>query len=134
MLDILTAHTQVGLEFFQLKNDLLSINSKEYQNQKGVPGDDIHEGKKSLLVIHACNNVSKPKRERLIDILGMRTQDPELIKEAIDIIKSAGSIDYTLEKIDLFNKLIRRDVYNTFKKDESLMCFEASISKIGVGF
>lgn len=113
---------------------MLSINSKEYQNQKGVPGDDIHEGKKSLLVIHACNNVSKPKRERLLDILGMRTQDQELIQEAIEIIKSAGSIEYSLEKANTLQNLIRRDVYKTFKKEESLMCFEALLSNITKGY
>lgn len=119
---------------FQLMNDIVAIDSQEYQDQKGVFGDDIREGKKSLLVIHACNTVSKPKRERLLDILGMRTKNPELIQEAIEILRAAGSIEHSREKVRLLRKTLRRDGYRLFKKEESLLCFEAALLKTGKGY
>ncbi len=77
---------------FQIRDDILNIvvNSrigKEF-------GDDIKEGKRTLLVIHTLNSAGKDERERLLAILNMHTKDEKLLEEAISIIKKFDSIAY----------------------------------------
>lgn len=38
---------------FQIQDDILNIDGEEYLKTKGMAGEDIHEGKMSLMVIHA---------------------------------------------------------------------------------
>jgi len=81
----------IGLGF-QIQDDILNINpSKEWGKEIG---DDINEGKRTLLVIHTLRNANKKDRERLLEILNMHTKDKKLIMEAIEIIKKYGSIEY----------------------------------------
>ena len=82
---------------FQIHDDVIALESDLYAETRGIVGEDIHEGKRTLMVIHACNNLPKEKAQRLIDILNMQTEDKEIIKEAIDLIRSTSSIDYAKE-------------------------------------
>jgi geranylgeranyl pyrophosphate synthase len=82
---------------FQIQDDILNLIEGEFTEKKGL-GEDITEGKRSLLVIHALNNASPEDKERLIEILNMHTNDQELRDEAIAIIKKYGSIEYAKEK------------------------------------
>jgi len=82
---------------FQIQDDILNLVEGEFTDKKGL-GEDITEGKRSLLVIHALNEASHEDRERLIEILNMHTSDQELRDEAIAIIKKYGSIEYSKEK------------------------------------
>lgn len=89
---------------FQIKDDLLNLEGEQYKKTKGFSGQDIHEvtekitqGKMSLMVLHTLNNAEKPKAERLKQILKAKTEDQELINEAITILKESGSLDYAKE-------------------------------------
>ena len=86
----------VGIAF-QLQDDALSASSSEFQDRKGY-GDDITEGKRTLIVIHALKNADEKERKRLLDILNMHTKDRGLIKEALEILNKHGSVDYAREK------------------------------------
>ena len=44
------------------------------------------------MVIHAVQNSSKA--QRLIEILNMHTEEESLLKEAVEIIQGAGSLEY----------------------------------------
>jgi len=61
-------------------------------------GEDIHEGKRSLMVIHSIENSPKDNANRLIEILNSKTNDPVVIKEAIDIMKASNSLEYAKQK------------------------------------
>ncbi|MCX6767294.1 MAG: polyprenyl synthetase family protein [Candidatus Micrarchaeota archaeon] len=78
---------------FQIQDDILNLVGEEFAKGKGV-GEDIHEGKMTLLVIHALKNADKKGAARLREILGMHTGDEKLIGEAIAVIKGAGSAEY----------------------------------------
>jgi len=56
------------------------------------PSNDITEGKRTLIVVHALSN--SDERERLIEILSSRTKDPAQLEEAVAIMERSGSIDY----------------------------------------
>jgi geranylgeranyl pyrophosphate synthase len=94
--DIQNMTNDLGIAF-QIHDDVIALESDLYAETRGIVGEDIHEGKRTLMVIHACNNLPKEKSQRLIDILNMQTEDKEIIKEAIDLIRSTSSIDYAKE-------------------------------------
>jgi len=85
---------------FQIKDDIMNIEGglgKEY-------GDDIKEGKRSLMVIHTLQVASEEDKKRLLEILDMHTNDKKLVDEAISIMKKYNSIEYAKK---LANKLMR---------------------------
>ena len=38
---------------FQIQDDLIACVSDEYAKERGIIGEDIHEGKRTLMVIHS---------------------------------------------------------------------------------
>lgn len=76
---------------FQIQDDLLNLIGKEESTQKDFRSD-ITEGKRTLVVVHALQNSAQ--RDRLIEILSSKEQDPEILEEAVNIMQDSGSIDY----------------------------------------
>lgn len=83
---------------FQIQDDILNLSGEEFAKGKGGLGEDITEGKRSLLVIHTLQKANSEDRKRLIEILNMHTTDQKLRDEAIEIIKKYDSIEYAREK------------------------------------
>ncbi|HLD97038.1 MAG TPA: polyprenyl synthetase family protein, partial [Candidatus Nanoarchaeia archaeon] len=77
---------------FQVQDDILNIS--ENQKLGKELGDDLSEGKMTLLVIHTLNVAPGSDKARLLEILGMHTKDEKLLTEAIEIIKKHNSIEY----------------------------------------
>jgi geranylgeranyl pyrophosphate synthase len=76
---------------FQIQDDILNLQEmvgKEF-------GEDIKEGKQSLMVIRALQQLPIKESKRLIVLLDKHTDDPVLIKEAIDIIKSTDAFEFS---------------------------------------
>ena len=97
---------------FQIQDDILNIVGEEFAAGKGGAGEDITEGKRSLLVIHSLQNANEDDRERLLDILEMHTFDQKLRDEAIEILKKYDSIEYAKEKA----KKMVQDAWNGIDK------------------
>jgi geranylgeranyl pyrophosphate synthase len=83
---------------FQMQDDILDLTGKEFAEKKGGLGQDITEGKRTLLVICALESASPEDKQRLIDILGMHTSDQALRDEAIAIIQKYGAVEYVQRK------------------------------------
>ncbi|MGC8537892.1 MAG: polyprenyl synthetase family protein [Candidatus Micrarchaeia archaeon] len=83
---------------FQIKDDLLNITPSQLAENKGGVGDDISEGKITLMVIKTFSAASDVDRERLKEILSMHTKDKKLINEAISIIDKYGAKKYCAKK------------------------------------
>jgi geranylgeranyl pyrophosphate synthase len=75
---------------FQIQDDILNIEGTVGKSF----GDDITEGKRSLMVIHSASK----RKSKLIDILNRKTRDEEEIKEAIDIMNRTGSVEYAKKR------------------------------------
>lgn len=83
---------------FQIKDDLLNVIPSSVSDQKGIIGEDIFEGKQSLMVLHGLRMGKDQKKvDRLNKIVHMKTTDQSLIKEAIGIMHDLGSIQYAQE-------------------------------------
>jgi len=83
---------------FQMQDDTLNIVGEKFTAGKGGAGEDITEGKRSLLVIYTLQKASEKDRKRLLKILDMHTFDQKLRDEAIKIMKKYDSIEYAKEK------------------------------------
>jgi len=84
---------KIGIAF-QIQDDILNLTGEEFAEKKGGVGEDITEGKRSLMVIHTLQVASQEDKKRLIEILSMHTTDQNLRNEAIAIIKKYNSIEY----------------------------------------
>lgn len=98
---------------FQIQDDVLSASGGKFQEKKGY-GDDITEGKRTLMVIYTLKKANEKDRIRLLKILDTHTRDKKLIKEAIDILKKYDSIDYA-------KKIARELVSDAWKEIDPLL-------------
>jgi len=80
---------------FQIQDDILNLTGEEFVKKNSCVGEDIHEGKRSLMVIHSLSSSPIDRRDRLLEILNSKTESQEIINEAINIIKQSGSIEYS---------------------------------------
>lgn len=82
---------------FQIQDDILNLVGEEFAKGKGF-GEDIHEGKRTLLVLHVLKKTKGADAKRLVEILNAHPEDEGTINEAIGIIKKYGAIEYGKEK------------------------------------
>jgi len=82
---------------FQIQDDILNLMGEAFAERKGGFGEDITEGKRTLIVIHALEKAKPADRRRLIEIIGLHTTDQKVKDEAIGIVQKYGSIEYAKE-------------------------------------
>ncbi|CAI50369.1 bifunctional short chain isoprenyl diphosphate synthase [Natronomonas pharaonis DSM 2160] len=95
----LAAYAEEMAIAFQIADDVLDV---EYALEEGGDfgkgvGNDIREGKKTLLTIHAARNASPEAAARLESILWAAENTDEEVAEAIEILESTGSVEYARE-------------------------------------
>jgi geranylgeranyl diphosphate synthase type I len=81
---------------FQVIDDILGLTADEKVLRKPI-GNDIREGKRTLIVVHALEKASKNQKKRILETLGDGSASPERIRETIELIDSLGAIDYAKE-------------------------------------
>ena len=83
----------IGLAF-QMQDDVLDLTGKEFAEKKGGLGQDITEGKRTLMVINTLRKASSSDKKRLVQILNMHTSNQALRDEAIDIMEKYDAIEH----------------------------------------
>lgn len=78
---------------FQVQDDLLNLIGREESTKKDFR-NDITEGKRTLVVVHALHSLSGADRDRLVEVLSSREKDPAVLAETVALMESAGSIEY----------------------------------------
>jgi len=99
---------------FQMQDDILDLTSSEFIEKKGGRGQDITEGKRSLIVIRTLKVADTKDRERLVEILKMHTSDQKLRDGAVAIMQKYGSLEYVRE-------LARKMVEDSWREVEGLL-------------
>jgi geranylgeranyl diphosphate synthase type I len=105
---------------FQMQDDILDLTGKEFAQKKGGMGQDITEGKRTLMVIYTLKKANSKNKKRLITILKMHTSDQTLRDEAISLIQKYGAVEYVKGKAV-------RIVEESWREVDKLL--EASIGK-----
>jgi geranylgeranyl pyrophosphate synthase len=87
---------------FQIQDDILDVEltGKEREKFGKSFGNDIKEGKRSLMVIYTLKKANKRDRERLIEILDKKEKTKKEILEAISILQKYNSIEYARKKAE----------------------------------
>lgn len=78
---------------FQIQDDLLNLIGKAESTKKGFR-DDITEGKRTLMVVHALSELPPSKKQQLIDILSSHTTDEAQLNAAVSLMQEADSINF----------------------------------------
>lgn len=89
---------------FQITDDLLDFT--EGKGRSGLIGNDIREGKRSLMVVHYLETANDYEKKRLLSILDKdreKTSEGE-VEEAIECLKQNGSVQYAEDKKDQLAK------------------------------
>ncbi|MCD6247602.1 MAG: polyprenyl synthetase family protein [Candidatus Diapherotrites archaeon] len=98
---------------FQIQDDILNIAPKSKKWGKEI-GEDISEGKRTLLVIKALQSLPEKEAKELLAILNSHTKDKRKIRKAIALIKKSGAIEYARGKA-------KRIVKNAWSELEKLL-------------
>ena len=94
---------------FQITDDILGLTASEDTLGKPV-GDDLREGKKTLIVVHALQKAEEKQRKIILDVLGRAEASDEQIHEAIDVIKDMGSIEYSRVRAEELVSLAKKEL------------------------
>ena len=81
---------------FQIADDVLDVEHAMAEGGafgKGV-GNDVREGKKTLMVIHAADTAPPADVARLEELLWAEANTDAEVREVIDILEAAGSVAY----------------------------------------
>jgi geranylgeranyl diphosphate synthase type II len=81
---------------FQIVDDLLDLTS-DFQGLKKQTGNDIYEGKRTLMLMHLLRNASWEDKTKLQAILN-KSREEKLVKEVewvIEKMQEYGSLDYS---------------------------------------
>ncbi len=103
---------------FQMKDDILDLTGTEFAKKKGGLGQDITEGKRTLMVIRTLKVAKLTERKRLIEILNMHTSDQELRNEATVIMQKYGAFEYVNKKADYLVEESWKEVAKLLKPSE----------------
>lgn len=87
----------VGLAF-QIRDDVLGVFGDTTKTGKPV-GNDLREGKKTLLVLRAYRRANKKGKDFLRESLGSELESSQL-EGLRQLIKDTGSLDYSLNKAE----------------------------------
>ena len=79
---------------FQMQDDVLDLTGIEFAKKKGGVGQDITEGKRTLMVIYTLKKANSADKKRLIELLNMHTSDQKLRDEAIALMQKYNAIEY----------------------------------------
>ncbi len=94
--------------YFQIRDDYANLCLDEYTENKTY-AEDLTEGKFSFPVIHAIRT-SKEIGVKLVHILRQRTNEFEVKKYAVDLLREAGSFDYTKAVLTELDEAARAQV------------------------
>ncbi len=103
---------------FQIWDDVLGVTAEEKELGKPI-GSDIRNGKRTLIVLHALENLDDNGREQLLSILDREDASEREIATAIQILEKVGSIEFAKRKASQYAE----------EAIQCLNCLEESDSK-----
>ena len=100
------ALNQYGLNLglgFQIWDDYLDVSSDIKTLGKDI-GNDIRNGKKTLIACHCLTNAKGEDKNILNKIFGNQDATNDQVKNVFDLFRKTGSIDYAKEKAINFSR------------------------------
>jgi geranylgeranyl diphosphate synthase type I len=104
---------------FQVIDDILGLTADKKVLKKPV-GNDIREGKRTLMFVYALEKASGSQRRKIIEMLGNKDASPEQIQETINLIDSQTS--FSLDNIKLKVACLESDRRKRSKRNNQKNC------------
>ncbi len=82
---------------FQITDDILGTFGQEFESGKS-PFDDIKEGKRTILILHALENASPADKNFLIQMLGNQDISQTEFNRCKDILIETGALDFAKQE------------------------------------
>jgi geranylgeranyl diphosphate synthase, type I len=98
--ELLCQYSLAAGRVFQITDDILGTFGDEFDSGKS-PMDDIREGKRTLLTLHALKNSPKEDAYFLERMLGNAQLTAAEFKKCKDILFAAGSLEYARSEAEL---------------------------------
>lgn len=94
---------------FQIKDDLLDLVS-DFAGLKKQRGNDIYEGKRTVILVHLLNNIGVSNRRKLLTILQKPREEKsaEEVEWVIKMMVRCGSLRYSQVLIQQFLEQAKR--------------------------
>jgi len=94
---------------FQIIDDLLDLTSN-FSGQKKQQGNDIYEGKRTVILVHLLENIDSVNKDKLISILNKsRTQKTKSeVLWVIDQMRTIGSLDFARDLANKYSQEARK--------------------------
>ncbi|OYT57606.1 geranylgeranyl pyrophosphate synthase [Euryarchaeota archaeon ex4484_162] len=102
---------------FQIWDDYLDLSSSEKTLGKDI-GNDIRNGKKTLIAVHALENTNNQDKKLLEEVMGNKDASERDIKQIVEVFKKTGSIEYA-KKTALHYSRQAKKTLETLKDSEA---------------
>ena len=112
--------TCLGLAF-QIRDDYLDMSSDSETLGKDI-GNDIRNGKKTIIAVHSLTHATGEDRKILTDIFGKTTATAEDVHKVYKVFEHVGSIEYARKKAEEYSNLAKKslDILDDSKAKEVL--------------
>ena len=100
--EVLSELSSYGLDLghaFQLRDDVLGVFGDPAMTGKPA-GDDLREGKRTVLVAHTLTGASRSARGRVESLLGRADLGPEQVADLRSIMTESGAVDAVEAEIE----------------------------------
>ena len=84
---------------YQIKDDLFDYGQADVGKPRGI---DIKEKKMTLPLIYALEKAGFWERQQIIFKIKNKSEDPKVIQEIIEFVKSKGGIEYAAAKMEKY--------------------------------
>lgn len=95
--------TTLGLAF-QIRDDYLDMSSDAATLGKDI-GNDIRNGKKTLIAVHALSHARGKDKEILSSLFGKAGASESEIQQVHQVFKNTGSIEYAADKAKKYSNI-----------------------------
>ena len=101
--------TSLGLAF-QIWDDYLDLSSDEQTLGKTI-GNDIRNGKKTLIAVHALEHAAGSDKKTLLNVFGNSTASETDIKHILHLFKQLKSVEYARDTALHYNQKAKKAVH-----------------------
>lgn len=113
---------------YQVRDDFMNLLDDRYSVMKGILGEDLTEGKLSLPVLHALNDLGRESTSPLhsilfgIKLINERQAHPQLITDAITFMrKNTESLQFTQKLLTSFFDKCKATLQENKLEDSSML-------------
>ena len=115
---------------FQIRDDILDLTS-DFSGLKKQTGNDIYEGKRTVMVAHLFRTAKGKDKKRLLKIMAKKREEKtaEEVSWVINLMKKYGSLEYAQKLAEKF----ARQACDIFEKKLKFLKYQPARNQLKAG-